>query len=159
MIATEQTLREHLLYSLKGDGAHVDFATAIKNFPADIRGKRPQGAEHSAWELLEHLRIAQWDILEYIRNRNHVSPEFPAGYWPKSPAPPSDKDWDKSVESFQRDFESVVALVKNESTDLLAPVPHMDGQTVLRKLLMLADHNAYHLGQLVLLRRVLGAWQ
>ena len=124
-----------------------------------LSGKRPKGAAHSPWEVLEHMRTAQWDILEFTRNPKHVSPEFPAGYWPKTPAPPDNKAWDKCLTSFRADLKSMLQLVENKSTDLVTPLPHGDGQTVLREALLLADHNAYHLGELLLLRRQLGAWK
>jgi DinB superfamily len=155
----DKSLREHLLYLLNGDGAHQDFDAVTKDIPADLRGKKPKGAPHSPWELLEHLRITQWDVLESIRNRDHVSPEFPAGYWPGSAAPPDDKAWDKSVQAFKTDSTRITDLLKEDSSDLFAELPHAEGQTIVRKLFMLADHNAYHLGQLLLLRRLLGAWQ
>ena len=154
----DKSLREHVVYLLKGDGAHVDFDAAVKDLPAGLRGKRPKDAAHSPWEILEHMRIAQWDILEFTRNARHVSPEFPGGYWPSAQAPPSDKAWEKSAEAYRADLRAITDLVGNESTDLVAPIPHGDGKTILREALLLADHNAYHLGQLVLLRRLLGAW-
>jgi DinB superfamily len=155
----DKALREHLVYLLKGDGAHSDFEGAVRDLPTSLRGKRPKGAQHSPWEILEHMRIVQWDILEFTRNANHISPEFPSGYWPNAQAPPSDEAWDKSVETFRTDLAAVADLVANESTDLLAPIPHGDEKTVLREALLVADHNAYHLGELVLVRRLLGAWQ
>jgi len=155
----DKSLREHVLNLLKGDGAHADFETAVKDLPADLRGKRPKGVEHSPWEVLEHLRIAQWDILEFTRNAKHVSPEFPSGYWPSAQAPPNEKAWEKSVAAFRADLKAMADLVANESMDLMAPIAHADGKTVLREALLVADHNAYHLGELVLLRRLLGAWQ
>jgi hypothetical protein len=155
----DKALREHLLNLLKGDGAHVDFDAAVKDLPASLRGERPKGAEHSPWEVLEHLRIAQWDILEFSRNPKHVSPEFPRGYWPSAQAPPNEKAWDRSADAFRADLQAMAELIANESTDLLAPIPHGEGKTILREALMMADHNAYHLGELVLLRRLLGAWQ
>lgn len=154
----DSALRQHLRDLLKGGNAHATFHDAIKDFPAELRGKRPKGAPHSPWELLEHMRIAQRDILEFSRNPKHESPEFPDGYWPKTPEPSDAKAWDRSVNSFCEDLESLCALVDDESTDLLASIPHGDGQTILREALLTADHNAYHLGQLVLLRRMLGAW-
>jgi hypothetical protein len=154
----DKSLREHLIYLLKDGGAHADFDAAIKNLPAALQGKRPKGAEHSPWEVLEHMRIAQWDILEFTRNPNYVSPEFPDGYWPSAQTPPAPDAWTKSVDAFRADLKSVIDLV-NQSTDLLAPIPHADGKTILREVLLVADHNAYHLGELVLLRRLLGTWQ
>ena len=108
--------------------------------------------------MLEHIRIAQWDILEFARNPKHVSPEFPAGYWPSAQAPPAAKSWDESANKFRADAQELAALVANESTDLLAPIPHGGEKTILREALLAADHTAYHLGELVLLRRLLGAW-
>jgi hypothetical protein len=155
----DKSLREHVLNLLKGEGAHADFEAAVKDLPASLRGKRPKGAEHSAWEVLEHLRIAQWDILEFTRNAKHMSPEFPCGYWPSAQASPDEKAWEKSVDAFRSDLRAMGELVANESTDLFAPIPHAKDKTILREALLLADHNAYHLGELVLLRRLLGAWQ
>ncbi len=152
-------LREHLLNLLRGGHAHADFDTAVANLAAAARGKRPQGAEHSPWEILEHLRIAQWDILEFSRNPRHKSPEWPSGYWPRASAPPDEKAWNKSVRAFRGDLKAMCGLVADKSTDLYARIPHGDGQTILREALLAADHNAYHLGELVLVRRLLGAWK
>ena len=157
-MAKDKSLREHLVALLKGGHAHVTFEKAIKGLPAALRGKRPKGAEHSAWELLEHIRIAQWDILEFSRDSKHVSPAWPAGYWTKTQAPPNDRAWAKSVRSAGADLAAMCALVADDSTDLHARIPHGDGQTVLREALLIADHNAYHVGELVLVRRLLGAW-
>ena len=155
---TDKSLREHLFKLLTGSEAHADFDAAVKDLPAKLRGQRLKGAEHSPWELLEHLRIAQWDILEFAINPNHRSPEFPEGYWPKSPAPASEAEWEHSVKAFKKDRKRLCDLVTTESTDLFAKIPHVDGQTVLRQALLTADHNAYHIGQLILVRRLLGAW-
>jgi hypothetical protein len=154
----DASLRQHLLELLKGGSAHTSFQDAIQDFPAELRGKRPKGSPHSPWELLEHMRIAQLDILEFSRDPKHVSPKWPEGYWPESPEPPDEKAWDRSVHSFCQELQTMGALVADDSVDLYARIPHGDGQTVLREALLLADHNAYHLGQLVLLRRILGAW-
>src|SRR4051812_30870696 len=151
-------LREHLLYLLKGGGAHLNFDKAIAGLPAALRGARPPGLPHTPWRLLEHLRIAQWDILRFCIDPNHVSPEFPAGYWPAGDAPPDPDAWDRSVAAFRADLEAMMDLVTNPATDLFTPLPHGQGQTVLREALLVADHNAYHLGQLVTVRRLLGAW-
>src|SRR5579859_224433 len=158
-MTNDKSLREHLVKLLKGGDAHATFDAAVKNVPANVRGKRPKGAEHSPWEVLEHLRIAQWDILEFSRDPNHKSPEFPAGYWPQTQTPPSEKAWEQSIRAFNKDLEALCKLVTDEATDLLAKIPHGDGQTILREALLAADHNAYHVGELVLLRRLLGAWQ
>jgi hypothetical protein len=154
----DQALREHVLYLLRGGGAHVNFESAIKGLPADLRGKRPKGASHSPWEILEHMRLAQSDILEFSRDAKHVSPEWPAGYWPKAPAPPSAAAWTRSVRSFGTDLEAMCGLVEAKSTDLYARIPHGSGQTILREALLIADHNAYHLGEMVVVRRLLGNW-
>lgn len=153
----EKTLREHLVRLLNWDDAHESF-DIIADFPEKLRGVKPEGMPYAAWQLLEHTRICQWDILEFSRNRNHVSPEFPAGYWPESSDPPDSKSWDRSVDGFRSDLNAMQDLVSDPSTDLFRPISHGDGQTILREALLLADHNSYHLGQLVVLRRLLGAW-
>jgi DinB superfamily len=155
----ESALRQQVVNLLTSKNAHADFEAAIKDLPANLRGKRPKGAEHSPWEILEHLRIAQWDILEFSVNPKHKSPEWPKGYWPKAQAPASAAEWDRSVKSFRKDLKKLCDLVASESTDLFAKIPHGDGQTILREALLAADHNAYHVGELVLVRRLLGAWQ
>ena len=158
-MANDKALRQHLVSLLKGGDAHATYDAAVKDFPANLYGKKPKGAAHSPWEVLEHMRIAQWDILEFSRNAKHASPEFPDDYWPKTPAPADATAWIKSVQSFRADLKAMVALAENESVDLLARIPHGEGQTMLREVLVLADHNAYHLGELLLLRRLLGAWK
>lgn len=154
----DAALRKQLVELLKGGNAHASFEDTVRDFPAHLRGMRPKDGPHSPWELLEHLRIAQWDILEFSRDPKHRSPKFPEGYWPKSPEPPDAMAWMESIQSFTSNLESMIALIEDEATDLYAPIPHGDGQTVLREALLIADHNAYHLGQLLLVRRVLGAW-
>jgi hypothetical protein len=155
----DKSLREQLLALLTGGNAHADFEDAIRNLPAELRGKRPKDSPHSPWELLEHLRIAQSDILEFSRDAKHKSPSWPEGYWPQSPAPPDDKAWDKSVRAFRRDLKAMCELVSDPATDLYAKIRHGSGQTILREALLVADHNAYHLGQLILVRKLLGAWE
>jgi uncharacterized damage-inducible protein DinB len=152
-------LREHLLYLLKGGGAHLNFDKAIADLPAELRGAKPPGVLHTPWRLLGHLRIAQWDILEFTRNPRHVSPPWPEGYWPASDAPPNDGAWDRSVAAFRADLRAMQDLVADPATDLFTPLPHGEGRTALREALLVADHNAYHLGQLVVVRRLLGAWE
>jgi hypothetical protein len=151
-------LREHLLYLLRGGGAHLDFDKAVAGLPTELRGAKVHGLPHTPWRLLEHLRIAQWDILEFSRNPRHVSPAFPEGYWPRGDAPPDADAWDRSVAAFRADLRAMQDLVADPATDLYARIPHGEGQTVLREALLVADHNAYHLGQLVVVRRLLGAW-
>jgi uncharacterized damage-inducible protein DinB len=155
---SEQTVREHVIYLLKDDGAHLGFEQAIADLPEERRGAKVDGVPHTPWRLLEHMRICQWDILEFCGNPDHVSPDFPDGYWPKDDAPPESLSWDRSVQAFRDDLQAMIALVANPDTDLYAPIPHGEGQTILREALLVADHNAYHLGQLVFLRRCLGDW-
>jgi hypothetical protein len=154
----DKALRDQLLWLLRGGDAHVNFATATAGLPAELRGARPAGVPHTAWRLLEHMRIAQWDILEFSRNPGHVSPPFPEGYWPKGDAPPDKDAWEQSAAAFTADLQAMCVLVADPATDLLAPIPHGQGQTILREALLVADHNAYHLGQLIVVRRALGAW-
>ena len=159
MAINDKPVREHVLKLLEGGQAHATFEAAVKALPAALRGKRPKGAEHSPWEILEHIRLAQRDILEFSTDPKYVAPQWPDDYWPKSPKPPNDNAWAKSVRAFHADLEAMRKLVAAESTDLYTPIPHGDGQTILREALLIADHNAYHLGELVLVRRLLGAWK
>jgi hypothetical protein len=152
-------LREHVLYLLDGGGAHARFDDVVKNLPEELRGEKPNGLPHTAWMLLEHLRLAQWDILEFSRNAKYKSPPWPEGYWPRTSAPPSAAAWNKSIQQFRKDLKAMQDLVANPKTDLFARIPWGDGQSILREALLLADHNAYHLGQLVDVRRLLCAWK
>ena len=154
-----KSLRQHLLFLLRGGGAHLSFDKAVAGLPAVARGRRPKGLPHSPWEILEHLRIAQWDILEFSRDPKHVSPDWPEGYWPKTAAPPSAAAWEKSVRAFRAEAKAMERMVASPKADLFARIAHGDGQTILREALLLADHNAYHLGELVAVRRLLGAWR
>lgn len=155
---SDHALREQVVYLLKGGGAHVHFMDAVDDFPPGKYGTFANALPHTGWQLLEHVRLAQWDILEFSRNPKHVSPNFPGGYWPKTPMPPNEKAWEESVAAFQQGLDEMVKLVESPRTNLFAKIPHGQGQTILREALVLADHNAYHLGQLVDLRRALGAW-
>jgi hypothetical protein len=152
-------LRDQLVALLRGGNAHMPFDEVIADWPAELRGAKPAGQPFTPWRLLEHLRIAQWDILEFSRNPKHISPDFPSGYWPREDAPPSADAWDGSIEQFRTDRAALEALATDPAVDLFARIPHGDGQTILREILVAADHNAYHLAQLVLLRRLLGAWE
>jgi hypothetical protein len=154
-----QILRDHLLELLKGGHGHATFDKAIEGLPAELRGAQAPGLPHTVWQLVEHLRIAQWDILEFSRDKNHVSPDWPKGYWPETAAPPDDAAWEKSVESFRQDLQAVQDLVADPKTDLYAKLPWGNGQTVLREAMLVADHNAYHVAQIVSVRQVLGAWE
>jgi len=152
-------LRKQIADVLAWGEAHQTFEAVVADFPVELRGARPPGLPYSAWELLEHMRIAQWDMLEFSRDPKHVSPDWPSGYWPASPAPPNPKAWDESVSRFQADREELRKLVLDPSRDLVAPFSHGHGQTLLREVLLTADHNSHHLGQLILVRRLLGAWK
>ena len=155
----EESLREQLRNLLITNNAHLHFDSAVSDLPVELWGARAPGVPHSPWRLVEHLRIAQWDILEFSRDPSHRSPEFPTGYWPEGDAPPDDLAWDRTLARFRSDLKAMADLVIDPSVDLFAPIPHGDGQTVLREALLVADHNAYHLGQLVVVRRALGAWE
>jgi hypothetical protein len=156
---TNKALRKQLVSMLKGGEAHAKFEDVISDLPAKLRGTKPDGFSHSPWMLLEHLRITQWDILEFSRNAKHKSPKWPDEYWPKTVAPPSAPAWDKSVTTFKQDAQAMQDLIASSSTDLFQKIPWGDGQTILREALLLADHNAYHIAQLVDVRRLLRAWK
>ncbi|MBS1857210.1 MAG: DinB family protein [Acidobacteria bacterium] len=149
----DATLRKHLDNLLQMKGAHLTMEEAVADFPAHLRGTKPQGAPHTAWQLLEHMRIAQEDILDFSRNPDYREKTFPDDYWPATDAPPGEAAWDASVRQFQSDLEEMRAIIAKN--DLLAPIPHGQGQTLLREALLVADHNAYHLGQLMFLRKML----
>jgi hypothetical protein len=156
MTNDNQALRKHLLAMLRKNHAHLSFDDAVADWPAKLRGVKPPGVPYTAWQLLEHLRIALWDILEFSRNAKHVSPKFPKGYWPAEEVPPSADAWDKSIAAYRTHQEEVIKLAEDSATDLFARIPWGTGQTILREVLVVADHAAYHIGQLVLLRRMLG---
>ncbi len=147
------TLREQLAKGLSGGEAHTTFEKTVKEFPAQQRNAKPKGAPHSAWEIVEHMRITQWDILEFSRDPKHKSPHFPDGYWPKSGEPGSEDAWDGSVQSFLRNRQEMADLIRQE--DLFQPIAHGDGQTLLREAMLVANHNSYQLGELVFLKRML----
>jgi hypothetical protein len=154
-------LRAHLLELLRGGHAHLTFDDAVRDMPPDLRGKAPRGAPYTAWQLVEHMRIAQDDILRFSRNQDgtYESPEWPDDYWPKTKGPRDDAEWEASLTAFRADRKAMEALVSDPAQDLFAPFTWGDGQTLLREAMLVADHTAYHLGQLVLLRRTLGAWR
>jgi hypothetical protein len=156
--ADDSALREQLIELLHGGHAHTTFDQAVRDFPADRAGTRPNGAPHSAWELLEHMRIAQNDILRFSQSAGHVSPPFPDGYWPKSAGPAKPGDWAEAVRTFRDDLAEFEAVLRDPKNNLHRKFPWGDGQTLMREALVLADHNAYHLGQLIIVRRLLGAW-
>ena len=155
----DRLLRAQLKKILEWEDAHASVDHAIDGIPAALRGKVPQGAAHSAWQLVEHLRIAQHDILDFCVNPTYVEIATMDEYWPHEATPPSDAAWKKSVAALRRDRAELQRLAENPRVDLFAPIPHGSGQTCLRELLLVADHNAYHAGQLVALRKQLGAWK
>lgn len=160
MTASDQaaSLRGHLLELLQGRFAHAPFDKVLEDWPIKLRGVKPEGLPYTPWQVLEHMRVAQWDIVEFSDNPRHVSPDYPDGYWPALEEPPSEDSWDKSIRVFSADLGRMTALVEDRSLDLFEPFPHGSGQTLLREAVLLADHNSYHLGQLVTMRRLLGAW-
>jgi hypothetical protein len=151
-------LRDQLARALGWEEAHVSFESAVADFPAALRGTAPAGLPYSAWQLIEHLRIAQHDILDFCRNPNYQEMSWPDDYWPTSPAPPSSAAWDASVRMFGEDRAALQELARDPAVNLETTIPHGTGQTYLRELLLAADHAAYHVGELIVVRRLLGAW-
>ncbi|MBD3217514.1 MAG: DinB family protein [candidate division Zixibacteria bacterium] len=154
----EKILRDYLAEILNWQGAHINLEKAVENFQSELRGKRPKSAPHSAWQLLEHIRMAQYDILDFTKNPDYKELNWPDDYWPENDSPPDDSAWGKSIESFKADLAELRAMANDSSVDLFNPIPHGDGQNILRELLLVADHNAYHIGQIVQLRKMLGTW-
>ncbi|MBV8897886.1 MAG: DinB family protein [Acidobacteriaceae bacterium] len=152
-------LRILLVDALRGHQAHIDFDSAVEDFPVEARGSKPPNSPHTAWQLLEHMRIAQHDILEFSRDPNHESPDWPEGYWPKTEAPPNRQAWDETVTAFRRDAQAFKKLIEDPQSNLFEPFAHGDGQTLLREALLLVCHNSYHLGQLMLVKKSLAATQ
>jgi hypothetical protein len=157
-MADYQNLREHLLWLLEGGAAHATTEQALDNFPVEYVGVKPPRFPHTAWQILEHMRVMQWDTLEFMLKPEHISPKFPLGYWPQFAKPKDRQEWERTVDNFHRDLSAILDLVKNPGIDLLEPIPHGSGQTYLREILLVTDHNAYHLGQIVTLRRTLNIW-
>jgi len=158
MVAHVEGLRAQLATLLGWHDAHADFDTAVDGLPPALRGRVPEGLAYSPWQLVEHLRLAQHDILDFCRNPDYEELAWPDDYWPSAPEPPSASAWDESIAGFGRDRDALRALALDPAADLFAPIPHGSGQTLLRELLLVADHNAYHVGQLIAVRRLLGAW-
>ena len=154
-IDRDRALRDHLLYLLRSSGAHLDFDTFVTDFPVELINEKLEHLPYTPWQVLEHMRIAQWDILEFCRNAGHVSPEFPKGYWPPANILPSIETWRKTIQAFKSDLKKMEQLLGEPSTDLFSPIPHGEGQTILREALLVADHNAYHLGALLVMKRIL----
>jgi hypothetical protein len=154
----DAAIRQHLIDLLRSQNAHANFDAAVEDLDPALRGRSVPGCPYTAWQLVEHLRIAQWDILEFTRSSAHTSPEWPEGYWPPTDVPVDVDAWESSVAAFRADLAAMCELIRDPATDLLAPLPWGAGQTPFREAVLLADHNAYHVGQLILLRRLLGAW-
>lgn len=153
------SIRETLARALAWGDAHVSFDDAVKDLDPSLRGVRPPGFQHSAWELLEHLRIAQEDILEFSVSEHYREREWPKQYWPATPEPPSDEAWDASIAAYRKDRMELQRLTLDESVDLAAAVPYGSGQTWIREILLVLDHAAYHVAQIVMVRQALGAWK
>ena len=160
MTTAENAIRKQLVELLRGGQAHATFEDVVKNFPPKLRGVVPAGLPYSAWQVLEHIRIAQDDILRFSMNHDgsYRSPKWPEGYWPKSPAPPEAKSWERSVQQVQDDCDQMIRLVSDPANDLLTAFPWGEGQNLLRESLLVADHTSHHLGELIVIRRLLGAW-
>lgn len=152
-------LRTQLADLLKSKNAHINFDRSIRDLPPEKRSVRPAGLPYSVWDLVEHIRIAQWDIVEFCINPKHVSPKWPAEYWPNGPDSYSDELWDKSISSVQHDLKRMIDWVEDENSDLFTPFPHGDGQNLLREAMLVADHNACHIGQIIVVRRLLNEWK
>ena len=158
MPTPQQVLRDHLLELIGQASAHADFDKAVFDFPKGVRSKRVPGSPHTGWRLVEHMRITQGDILAFARDARHVSPKWPDEYWPGGDAPPKPGDWDKTIKAYRADRAALMDLISDPHTDLLTPLLHGQGQTLAREAMLAADHAAYHIGQLILLRQVLGCW-
>lgn len=156
MPRNDASLREHLSRALSWESAHLSLEDAVKGLPARLRGKRPKGGSHSPWELLEHIRLAQRDLLDFCRDPNYVEGDWPDDYWPESPAPPSPHAWKKSLETVAADREAFQAFVET-TPDLFAEIPGHEGKTFLRSVLLAIDHTSYHVGQLLMARKLLKA--
>ncbi len=154
-----KTVIENLIHLLEKGNAHISTEQALKDVPFDLLGERPDNLPYSVWQLAEHIRIAQWDILEFSKSEKHVSPKWPDGYWPKETKPSSESAWQQCVNAISNDLKSFIELIKNAGEDLYKTIEHGTGQTLLKEALVLADHNSYHTGEIVILRRLLGAWK
>lgn len=150
----DESIRKHVLYLLRGGGAHQSFDDFVGSFPADRCNRQIDGLPYTPWQVLEHMRLAQSDILEFSRDANHVSPDFPKGYWPKPDELGTPALWQQTIDEFRKDLRQMETLVEDPATDLYAPIPHGEGQTILREALLTADHNAYHLGVLTVMSRI-----
>jgi len=157
-VSSDQVIREQLLALLRGGNAHLEFERAVADFPLTHINTTPPNVPYTPWHLLEHLRIAQWDILEFIRNPEHLSPDWPKGYWPPNDEQADEAKWQKTISDFQADLKAVQILAADSSVDLFAPIPHAPTYTIFQEILLVADHNAYHLGEFAILRQVMETW-
>jgi DinB family protein len=157
IVREHEILVNELLKLLKGGGAHASFHDAIDGLPAQLRGAKPDNLPYSIWQLVEHIRIAQWDMLEFSKSENHESPNWPDDYWVKETAPADDEAWERSVKQIDDDLEEFISLLQKE--DIYKAIPHGDGQSILREALQIADHNAYHTAEIIVIRRLVGAWR
>ncbi|MBB2151364.1 DinB family protein [Pedobacter gandavensis] len=152
-----KALIEELKKLLSGGGAHVGLKEATENIPFTLLGERPHGLPYSIWQLVEHIRIAQWDMLEFSKDANHQSPKWPDGYWPKETAPETQSSWAESLKQIEDDLEAFIELIQQR--DLFEPIAHGTGQTLLREAFQIADHNAYHTAEIIVIRRLLAIWK
>ncbi|CAM3783016.1 DinB family protein [Mucilaginibacter galii] len=152
-----QILTDEITHLLNGGNAHAKLDDALNGLPANQRGERPYDLPYSIWQLVEHIRIAQWDMLEFSKDASHQSPKWPDEYWPKEPTPPNEAAWNAAIQQIKNDLNELIGLVK--TGDLYTPIPHGEGQTLLREALQAADHTAYHVAEIIVLRRLLGSWK
>jgi hypothetical protein len=157
-MSSDHVVREQLLALLNGGNAHMSFEQAVADFPAEHFNTRPPNITYTPWHILEHLRITQWDILDFIRNPDYVTPEWPKEYWPDPSAAADQEQWDQTISSFLSDAQSLHDIVSDPGTDLYSPIPHAPDYTIFREILVVSDHNAYHIGEFTILRQVMGSW-
>ena len=157
LMYNKEILKKELLNLLSGKNAHATFEKAVADFPVKYINEKVEGINNTAWELVEHMRIAQWDILDFINNPEYKMKEFPAGYWPKEKTATSEM-WNESIQKFENDFSEFVKIINNPQTDFFSPIPHVKNYTIYREILVVSNHNSYHTGQLILMRKILGIW-
>jgi len=155
----DQVLRDQLIEMLTGEHAHVNFDNAIKGIPEKLIGVRPDKIPYSIWQITEHIRITQWDILEFSRKEQHISPKWPQGYWPKNEAPQDISEWKESLRLIKNNRDSLIEMIADHNNDLLRPFPYGQGQNLLREALLVIDHTSYHTGEIIVVRRLLGSWK
>ncbi len=157
-VDSQTVIRRQLLAQLRSEQAHMGFNEAVKDFPMSLINTRPPNVPYTCWHLIEHLRLTQWDILDFIRNPGYVEREWPKDYWPDPASQATPAQWEESVAGWRKDMKDLEAIASDPATDLYSPIPHGQGQTIFREILLVADHNAYHVGELGILRQVLNAW-